>query len=59
MLNSAQVCFYNTAHNATKFALKGPGAVIFNSGCNEQVFLLNLEKNLAQTRLVVFEKKDA
>jgi len=33
-----------------------PSALLFNAGCNEQVFLLNPEKNLAQIRLVVFEK---
>jgi len=30
--------------------------VFFNANCNEQVFLLNPEKNFAQIDLVVFEK---
>jgi len=30
--------------------------VFFNAGCFEQVFVLNPEKNLAQIRLIVFEK---
>jgi len=35
--------------------------VLFNAGCNKEVFsdfLLNPEKNLAQIRLVVFEKNE-
>jgi len=41
---------------STSYAvLYRPGAVFFNASCNEQVFFL-LKKNLAQIRLVVFEK---
>jgi len=32
------------------------GALLFNAGYNEQVLLLNPEKNLAQIRFVVFEQ---
>jgi len=33
------------------------GCIAFNASCNEQVFfLLNLEKNLKQIRIVIFEK---
>jgi len=38
---------------------KRPGAaVLFNAGCNEQVFS-KTRKKLTQIRLVVFEKKNA
>jgi len=33
-----------------------PGAVLFNAGCNEQVFFPEPRKKIAQIRLVVFEK---
>jgi len=36
---------------------KNQDALFYNAGCNEQsVVFLNLEKKLAQTRIVVFEK---
>jgi len=34
-----------------------PGAMLFNVGCNKQVFFPKPEKKLAQIRLVVFEKR--
>jgi len=30
--------------------------LLFNAGCNKQVFILNSENKLAQIRLVVFKK---
>jgi len=34
-----------------------PDVLLFNAGCNEQVFSLNSEKNWAQIRLLLFSRK--
>jgi len=38
------------------FSLKAPSALLFNAGCNKQVFSPKPEKKLAQICLAVFEK---
>jgi len=48
----ARPCVYE----ACVTGIKGPGAVFFDAGCNEQAFSPKPWKKLAQFRLVVFEK---
>jgi len=43
-------------HLCVSILLYRPVALLFNAGCNEQVFSPKPTKNLEQIRLVVFKK---